>query len=270
MPLGAEFVDFSTGARSPWFKVTDALNYPDINIVRGFLPPNPGYPLGSRQLSIVVHEGQPMNIGWRMPKERRTRWADAAPGFVHVIPPDKLIHFEWSAEPAVLVMAFGKALVDEVGAHFGRFGDDVRPEIGVRDVEIEIIGRRWRREMREKGASGPMFARSLAVLSLVRLFHGYAGGLNPPRPKGGLSNVQMQRVMDYIEAHLGETITATQLAMTIQLTTHHFGQAFIKTTGIPQSRFVLERRIERAKELLARNDLSIATDRKSTRLNSSH
>ena len=74
----------------------------------------------------------------------------------------------------------------------------------------------------------------------------------------GLPPVRLRRVLDQIEAHLGESITQCRLAGIAQLSTDHFARLFRHSTGLPPHRFVLQRRIARARELVSDRRLSLA------------
>ena len=64
--------------------------------------------------------------------------------------------------------------------------------------------------------------------------------------------------LDYIEAHLGEDTSLRQLAELVRLSPDHFAALFRQSIGLPPHRYVLERRIVRAKELLAGDRLTLA------------
>jgi AraC-like DNA-binding protein len=69
--------------------------------------------------------------------------------------------------------------------------------------------------------------------------------------RGGLAGWQRKRVLEYIEEHLSETITLSMLSALAQLSPYHFARAFKKTLGVPPHRYHMNRRVERAKVLLA-------------------
>jgi transcriptional regulator of acetoin/glycerol metabolism/AraC-like DNA-binding protein len=84
-----------------------------------------------------------------------------------------------------------------------------------------------------------------------------AGELPVPL-RGGLSGGAMRRVRDYIEAHLGETIDLPTLAGLAGSSVFHFARQFKQTTGLTPHSYLLTRRIEHARELLATTEHSIA------------
>jgi AraC family transcriptional regulator len=72
-----------------------------------------------------------------------------------------------------------------------------------------------------------------------------------PRARGGLAVWQQRVVAGYIEEHLAETISLAELAKLVRLSSYYFCRAFKQSFGIPPHRYHINRRIERAKALLA-------------------
>ncbi len=59
-------------------------------------------------------------------------------------------------------------------------------------------------------------------------------------------------------AHLAEDIGLDDLAAIADLSAKHFARAFRQSTGMPPHRWLIERRIDRAKALLMEGDLNLA------------
>lgn len=78
-----------------------------------------------------------------------------------------------------------------------------------------------------------------------------------PRYVGGLTPRQFQHVVAYMEAHIDKSISIGELAASVELSRFHFIRAFKKTAGAPPHRYLLARRIERAKELLSTSRISV-------------
>jgi AraC family transcriptional regulator len=64
-------------------------------------------------------------------------------------------------------------------------------------------------------------------------------------------------VLGYIEEHLGEDITVTDLANVACLSIFHFTRAFAGTMGVPPGRYVSRRRLELAKAMIATGRASL-------------
>ncbi|WP_080761231.1 AraC family transcriptional regulator [Rhizobium rhizogenes] len=67
---------------------------------------------------------------------------------------------------------------------------------------------------------------------------------------GGLTPWQLRRARDTINARLDRDVSLAQLASNCGLSTSHFARAFARSTGIPPHRWLMQRRVDRAKELM--------------------
>lgn len=76
--------------------------------------------------------------------------------------------------------------------------------------------------------------------------------------RGGLAPAALRRVRDYVEACLEQEVTLADLAAVGGFSTYHFARAFKRSTGSSPHAYVLQRRVERAKRLLADGDLPLA------------
>jgi AraC family transcriptional regulator len=80
-----------------------------------------------------------------------------------------------------------------------------------------------------------------------------------PTPSNGLSRERLQRVRDYIEAHLDDRLTLADLAGVACLSPYHFSRSFKQAVGVGPQRYVMERRIARAKVLMRRTRQPLAS-----------
>jgi AraC family transcriptional regulator len=76
---------------------------------------------------------------------------------------------------------------------------------------------------------------------------------------GGLACWQQKRVATYIEDHVADEIPLATLAQLARLSPYHFSRSFKRSFGIPPNRYHANRRIERAKQLLANRELSVTS-----------
>jgi len=110
----------------------------------------------------------------------------------------------------------------------------------------------------EEQAFGEL-ATTLFAAQLERA-HGRGGrGHAPSKPvRGGLTPFALNRVREYVSAHLASTIRLDSLATLAGLSSFHFARAFKVSTGLSPHAFVLHCRIAEAKRLLAGTRLPIA------------
>ena len=88
------------------------------------------------------------------------------------------------------------------------------------------------------------------------------GCVHPSAPPdysvGGLAPRALQRVREYVEEHLSENIELETLADIAGLSKWHFARAFKESVGTPPHFYLVQRRLERAQQLLAETDLPLA------------
>jgi AraC family transcriptional regulator len=73
-----------------------------------------------------------------------------------------------------------------------------------------------------------------------------------------LSRPQLRRVTDFIEAHLDDDLSLRRLAPVAGLGLSHFKLLFRGSTGLPLHQYVIRRRVERARQLLAEGELPMS------------
>src|SRR5262249_47178806 len=63
---------------------------------------------------------------------------------------------------------------------------------------------------------------------------------------------------DYINDRLDQPITLAELADVVALSSTHFSRLFKQSTGVAPYHYVIERRVERAKFLLRKGEMTLA------------
>jgi AraC-like DNA-binding protein len=79
-----------------------------------------------------------------------------------------------------------------------------------------------------------------------------------PQARGGLPPAAMRRVSEYVEAHLNDSIELVELSAVAGLSIFHFARQFKQSAGVTPHHYLVRRRVERARELLADTDLSLS------------
>jgi AraC family transcriptional regulator len=106
--------------------------------------------------------------------------------------------------------------------------------------------------------NGPLYAQSLSLGVALRLHQRASQTSSLHRERGKLSTLQVQRIDEWIDAHLGQEITLQQLAGLAGFSPAHFVRLFRNTLGCAPYQHVLRRRLVRAHRLLLATDLPIA------------
>jgi AraC-like DNA-binding protein len=74
----------------------------------------------------------------------------------------------------------------------------------------------------------------------------------------GLTHLQLQQVLDYIQTHLDRDLLLAELADVINISPTYFASLFKQAIEIPPHQYVIQQRVERAKLMLKKTDLAIA------------
>jgi AraC-like DNA-binding protein len=135
---------------------------------------------------------------------------------------------------------------------------ELRPRLFFDDDGIWATVLKLKSQIGSTDAGDRRYAEALsAVLAqeLIRL-EDRVPALMPMR--GGLAAWQQRRIVEFIEQHIAEDFPLATLASLAQLSTYHFARAFKRSFGIPPHRYHTNRRIERARALLANAKISVA------------
>ena len=132
------------------------------------------------------------------------------------------------------------------------------PEFRTRDRQIEAIGMMLLSELQQENLGGKLYIESLVNILAVHLLRQYSA--TKPRLaiyEGGLSERQLLQVVEYINEYLDREIKLTDLARLLGMSQFHFSYLFKRSLGIPPYQYLLQQRIEQAKQLLKQKERSI-------------
>ncbi|TCP12488.1 AraC family transcriptional regulator [Crenobacter luteus] len=109
-----------------------------------------------------------------------------------------------------------------------------------------------------RDADGRLTGNALGHEALAHLMLTQTGRRRPLVVKGGLAPAQRRRVRELVEARLDSALTVAELAAELALSEYHFARMFRASFGLPPHAWIMRRRLERAREALARPDAPLA------------
>lgn len=213
---------------------------------------------------LCLHVGGPVPVSYRA--ERAERRGTRLHGQFCVVPAGSSTRWTLSAPATSLLLRLAPEMMRQAAdaMRLGVDASDPAPAIHVRDPQIERIGWMMRSEALDGYPSGRLFADSLACALAARVLAAgsrrSSADAHLPRLPGQASALpawRLQRVVDYIEAHLDEDLSLADLAAVASYSVSHFKPLFKNAVGMPAHRFVMHRRVERARLLLTQGDLDI-------------
>ena len=115
------------------------------------------------------------------------------------------------------------------------------------------------REAEHPGPMGRAYAESLVLLTVTELVrHHSTLAAAATRRERDLPSGRLRRVIEYIEAHLGEPVSLLTLAAEAGVSAAHLARVFKRAMGRSVHRYLLDRRVEWAAALLGGTDRAIA------------
>lgn len=128
----------------------------------------------------------------------------------------------------------------------------------LRDNVILNIGLALKHELYSEGLGGKLYADSLANLLAVHLLRHYCtSGKYVERHYGGISADKLRQVKDFITENYARDLRIEELADVAGMSRFHFSREFKRSTGITPHQYLIKLRVDRAKILLAKNDLPL-------------
>ena len=201
---------------------------------------------------LIVHLGGARASG----KADREQAANYIPGVAVLIPPG--CASEWIFDGAVDAAFF--YFTDESSAAVKQLNKALNGETSIHPFIDNLVSAATLQLVYEIGrGSGfdEVFVRKIAsvvVDQLVRVLAGVSGQrISPDRFQLGRLNV----VIDWLAKNLDREITNAMLAEQAGISESHFRHMFMAAMGISPMRYVQQRRIERARELLANTNIPI-------------
>jgi AraC family transcriptional regulator len=206
---------------------------------------------------LHLQTGAPARHDWRSAgKLHRTV---AGTRSIHLLPPgpDRSLAHRDQTEGIVLSIApafLQKALADSLPG--GRL--ELVEKFAFEDGQIERLVAALHIETEAGAPTGQLFGQSLASALVVYLAQRYS--TSPPifsAHRGGMPSARLKRVLDYIGAKLDEDLSLLVLANVVGMNLYYFARLFKQSTGLSPHRYVLERRITRAKQLLHTPEMTV-------------
>jgi AraC family transcriptional regulator len=208
---------------------------------------------------IVQHLGGPKKVDRR--RDGASVSAVVESGSLSIVPVGT--HFKWHTQGPIEFahLYLAPSLLSRMALRFEKLSDfSLVDRVGCRDPLLEASYSAMLNEIRTKDAVEPLYMDSLLETFVIKLLreHSTARNLRSSKPREMLAAYQLKRVMEFVEARLGSNVALSDLANVAGGSVFHFSRAFRNTAGDTPYRYVLRRRIERAKHLLVSSDTPIA------------
>lgn len=181
-------------------------------------------------------------------------------GDIFITPAEMPFFARWDGEDHYIQIRIASRFIQSVAREALEMNPDrleLLPEFRTRDSQIEAIGLMLLSELQQDNGGSRLYIESLANVLAVHLIRQYAA-TQPQHPiyEGELPQRQLSQVLDYIHDHLEQDIRLADLAALLDMSQFHFSRLFKRSSGATPYQYLLQQRIERAKQLLKEGDAS--------------
>jgi len=145
----------------------------------------------------------------------------------------------------------------EGGRHVGDFNDN--PGHAVNDQTIRGLGLSLLPAFARPDEANQLFVDHVIIAAAAYVLQAYGvGEISPQKHSRGLLPRHERLVKELLVAHLGGNVSVSRLARLCGLPVSAFSRAFHRSAGMTPHQWLLQQRIDGAKDLLRRSRLSLA------------
>ncbi len=211
--------------------------------------------------SFIYHRHHPARVTRKIEGNAPTTEL-IGPRRICLTPGDATAHWEHHGEPEILQVYLRGSMYQAAVAEL--YGCDVSqaeivPRFAMVDplleqLAIAITTALWDGTV-EDGLYVDTLAQTIAV-HLARVHSTRSRPISTP-PMASIGGARIKRVIEYIEEHLDGDLRLEAMAAEVGVNPVYFARSFREAIGQSPHRYVLQRRVKRAKELLRDTEMSV-------------
>jgi AraC family transcriptional regulator len=215
---------------------------------------------GLENAVVAIHVGPPARLKCR--RDGKWHTGTAAHGDIDIVPAHTPSRWQMDDEnDMALLLSLPQCLLREVAESNGM--DPRRMTLlnryQVRDRDLEMICWTIQREMQNGYPSGRLYLDGLSLALGSRLVSRHSSlTAKDQSDRQSLSGKRLKDLLSFIEESLNRDLSLAELSKSAGMSASHLKQVFKKQMGLPVHQYVIRRRLERARSLLADDALSMA------------
>jgi AraC family transcriptional regulator len=213
-----------------------------------------------KEVLVAIHMGPSAKLSCRRGGKQYS--GTAVHGDIDIVPAHTAMRWEMQDQnDTSLILGLPHMLLRNVANESEL--DPARMEIlnrfQVRDSELETLSCAIKREMELGCPSGRVYLDGLTRAIASRLVTRHSSLTKGVEQRnGGLTGHRLKEVLSFIEEQLGDDLSLERIAAVARVSPSHLNSLFRGSVGLSVHKYVIQRRVERAKTLLQKDGLSLA------------
>ncbi|MBV8729821.1 MAG: helix-turn-helix transcriptional regulator [Acidobacteriia bacterium] len=211
--------------------------------------------------SFIYHLTRPTEVMRKISGSAAER-ALIGPRRICLTPGSAVAQWQHQGHPEILQVYLRQSIYDSAVAEM--YGCDVAeaeivPRFAMTDPLLEQLAIAIAGSLREGTAEDGLYIDTLAQMIGAHLARHHSTRSKPPRMPSiqRISGWRIRRLVEYIEENLGGDLSLERMAAEVNVSPLYLARAFKTAVGESPHRYVLQRRLERAKHLLRGTDIPI-------------
>jgi AraC family transcriptional regulator len=213
------------------------------------------------QIQLPAVGGHFLSCHLRNPCQLTTRWngtlrrSRSVPGESIIMSANQENSWEGTGEIDELQIFLDPELLRAAAAEIGNRGVALVEGIGIRDPMLSAIAARLVEELSHPGSSCRLVGDSMAHALTAQLLSRHTNFRSATVMRRiDMPAHKVRAAIGYIDAHLSQELSIDSMATAIGMSAFRFARGFKEETGRSPHQYLVERRIEFAKDLLRSTD----------------
>ena len=224
-------------------------------------------PLSDPLEGLVLNNWISTHVGGSMPVDARydgSRWrrVEFRPNHINLRPSGISGAAIWRHRGTSLLLSISDRLVQSCAQEFGvtARNDTLLALANIDAPQIYATLLAMRAEAFGGCMTGPIYGESMARLLLAQIWSalGHRAATTALTANTGTAKPSVGRAIRYMRERLGHPLSLTEIAAVAAMSAFQFARAFKQRIGTPPHRYLLELRMQRARELLRGSNLAIS------------
>lgn len=179
-------------------------------------------------------------------------------GDISVVPAGSPLFARWKGEENCLQIRLTVEFMARIARETLSGNSDLiplKPTFQSNNPQLASISQMLLSEYEQGSLANQLYLDSLTNILAVNLLREHTTTqFQLPIYEGGLPQHQLHRVLEYVDAHLEEDIKLANLACLLDMSQFHFSRLFKQSIGISPYQYLIQQRVERAKQLLRKTN----------------
>ena len=177
---------------------------------------------------------------------------------ISIIPPEQPHQLSWQRGAELMVIRLNPEFMNGIAHECGMRGIQLIGQYATLDPVIWHLGRGLRGELRRHLQLNTAYLSAIATVLARHLLSTYAFTIQHSSRSGGLPRYKLRRAIEYVNDNIMGGISFRDIAAHLKMSAYHFARMFKQSTGESPHQYIMRCRIERAKMLLAEDNVPIS------------